>query len=234
MRLLVFLLVIVNVVAFAWFSFQQQMTGSAVEQRQYSAKELSAAKDLQLLSEIDDEVLESRDARIIAQKALPPVMCTLIGVFAESEEAAIYAERLLGHDMPSQQVYMKHLLAPVHWVYIKPEKTRSAAIETLRKLQSERVDSFMVTEGEYSNAISLGYFSKIESAKMIMEQQKAKGYDAHAILKAREEEAIWLALDEVSSPKFSTELLQNFQLENNALKKQEKVCEELASLKVVE
>ncbi len=234
MRVLVFFLVIINAVAFAWFTFQQQVASSESEDLAFSAKALSAAKDLQLLSEIDADELEARDARILAQKALPPPMCALLGVFAESAEAAVFAERLLKHGMPSQQVYMNHTLAPVHWVYIAPAKTRAAAVETLRQLQAERVDSFMVTEGEYMNAISLGYFSKIESAQMIMEQQKAKGYNANAILKAREEEAIWLALDEQATPKFSADLLQNFQLENNALKKQEKVCEELASLKVVE
>ncbi|TBW47510.1 SPOR domain-containing protein [Marinobacter halodurans] len=52
---------------------------------------------------------------------------------------------------------------PYHWVLIPPFPSREAALGRLEELQRAGVDSFLVTEGEYRNAISLGLF---ESKKL--------------------------------------------------------------------
>ena len=231
MRWLVFFLLVSNALMYAWFSFNPRSEAVALN---VSEDIFSKAGSLVLLSELDAKQLKSRDARLkkVVPKAKP--MCVLLGVFPEVVTAKQAAGKLAAHDIVASAVNMMQTLPPVHWVYIAPAVTRDAAIKTLRKLQSAGVDSFMVADGEYANAISLGYFSKIDSARGVMDEKIAEGYDAHAILKSREEEAVFLALDEASSAKFSTDLLENLQLEDKALKKQEKDCETVASLKVIE
>lgn len=50
-----------------------------------------------------------------------------------------------------------------HWVLIPPLASRSDALDKLAELQRAGIDSYLVTEGEYRNAISLGLF---ESEKL--------------------------------------------------------------------
>ncbi|WP_203143795.1 SPOR domain-containing protein [Marinobacter mangrovi] len=52
---------------------------------------------------------------------------------------------------------------PYHWVLIPPFPSREGALKRLEELQRAGVDSFLVTEGAYRNAISLGLF---ESQKL--------------------------------------------------------------------
>lgn len=53
-----------------------------------------------------------------------------------------------------------------HWVLLPPAKSRTEAKETLAKLKSKGIkDYYLVGDGENENAISLGVFSRPESAQ---------------------------------------------------------------------
>ena len=235
MRWLVFFLVILNGLMYAWFTFDRRGNDVAVSAQSNTDRVLAQAKPLVMVAEFADGELAERDLRKPEPEPEPVIeMCLALGPFPEVVSAKQVAGRLPTHGIAAMVVMMDYDLPPVHWVYIEAEATREASLVNLRKLQAARTDSFLVSHGEYENAISLGYFTKIDSARSVMQKQVDAGYKAHAILKTRVEEGYFLIMNSVDSLKFSTELLENIQLENNAVKKQEKPCETVASLKVFE
>lgn len=66
----------------------------------------------------------------------------------------------------------------LHWVYMPAMESRRAASDMLKELHFNGVDSFIVTEGEDENAVSLGYFSSKESAVGLRAKMVNAGYEA--------------------------------------------------------
>ena len=53
----------------------------------------------------------------------------------------------------------------LYWVYIKPEKTRSKAIETGKRLKAKKIkDFYVIRKGEKENGLSLGHFRNKDGA----------------------------------------------------------------------
>lgn len=234
MRWIVFFLLIMNALMYAWFSFDDQNKQAVASKEQAQAFAFDQSPSLILTSEMSAQELQQRDQRKAVPVEAPEPMCAVIGSFPEVVTARQVAGRLVAHNISASIVLMVQELPPVHWVYIEAAETREDNVKILKSLQAKRIDSFLVGDGEYAGAISLGYFSKIDSARSVMDEQIEAGYKAHAILKSRTEEAYFLTMNVVDSAKISTDLMENIQLENKAVKKQEKACKTVASLKVVE
>tara|TARA_R100001440_G_scaffold68956_1_gene90627 strand:- start:148 stop:858 length:711 start_codon:yes stop_codon:yes gene_type:complete len=64
-----------------------------------------------------------------------------------------------------------------HWVLIPPYKTREAALGSLERLQRAGVDSYLVTEGEYKNGISLGLFESERLAQSLNARFQSKNIE---------------------------------------------------------
>lgn len=67
-------------------------------------------------------------------------------------------------------------LPPLHWVIIPPQPL-SAAVEQLRRMQDQGIDSYLVTEGVNTNAISLGLFESRDAAKSVLKKNKRKNFN---------------------------------------------------------
>jgi hypothetical protein len=68
-------------------------------------------------------------------------------------------------------------LAPLHWVLIPPQP-EAVALSQFRDIQRRGIDSYLVTEGENRNAISLGLFESRESAISVLEEKKRQNLNA--------------------------------------------------------
>lgn len=64
-------------------------------------------------------------------------------------------------------------LPPLHWVLIPPQP-EDVALRQFRDIQRQGIDSYLVTEGENRNAISLGLFESRESAISVLEEKNAR------------------------------------------------------------
>ncbi|KAA1170464.1 hypothetical protein FWJ25_18965 [Marinobacter salinexigens] len=62
-------------------------------------------------------------------------------------------------------------LPPLHWVIIPPQPD-AVAQSQFRSIQRQGIDSYLVTEGENRNAISLGLFESREAAISVLEEKK--------------------------------------------------------------
>ena len=68
-------------------------------------------------------------------------------------------------------------LAPLQWVLIPPQP-EAVALSQFRDIQRQGIDSYLVTEGENRNAISLGLFESRESAISVLEEKKRQNLNA--------------------------------------------------------
>ncbi|MCG2581059.1 MAG: hypothetical protein KA296_09310 [Marinobacter sp.] len=68
-------------------------------------------------------------------------------------------------------------LAPLHWVLIPPQPADQAR-KMFRDIQRRGIDSYLVTEGESRNAISLGLFESREAAISVLEEKNRQNLNA--------------------------------------------------------
>jgi hypothetical protein len=85
------------------------------------------------------------------------------------------------------------------WVYLPPLATHKAALDELRKLQRLAVDSFIVSDGEDANAISLGYFSSRDSALGLQQRMEQAGFAAQVRMTSHDITEYWLFLGQTEA-----------------------------------
>ena len=240
MRWLVFFLVVLNFMVLAWFGFQQTQQAQqhvAVEQEQFN---FSKVPSLVTLQEMPQEEIERRDVRLresqpVEVEALGvESSCALIGPYPEHVSAKQAKNRISTASKPADVVEWMRPLPPIYWVYMLPKSSREEALAALKELQAEKIDSFLISDGEYVNGISLGLFSKEDSALKIMEARKAKGYNVTMKLREREEKTYWVAFRQSVPEEFVDSSVAKLSDEFEGVKKQEKSCPDVALLKVIE
>ncbi|ENO14530.1 hypothetical protein J057_13872 [Marinobacter nanhaiticus D15-8W] len=74
---------------------------------------------------------------------------------------------------------------PYHWVIIPPLESRSVALKRLAEFQRAGVDSYLVTKGEYSNAISLGLFESERLAQELNARFQSRNVETVLVNKDR-------------------------------------------------
>lgn len=96
-------------------------------------------------------------------------------------------------------------LPPLHWVLIPPQP-EDVALRQFRDIQRQGIDSYLVTEGENRNAISLGLFESRESAISVLEEKKRQNLNAVLVNFPRNQ--ISYALSFEAEPELAEELVQ--------------------------
>ncbi|WP_240339397.1 hypothetical protein [Marinobacter sp. BW6] len=96
-------------------------------------------------------------------------------------------------------------LAPLHWVLIPPQP-EAVALRQFSDIQRQGIDSYLVTEGENRNAISLGLFESRESAISVLEEKKRQNLNAVLVNFPRNQ--ISYALSFEAEPELAEELVR--------------------------
>lgn len=96
-------------------------------------------------------------------------------------------------------------LSPLHWVIIPPQP-REVALREFQDIQRRGIDSYLVTQGENRNAISLGLFESRESAISVLEEKKRQNLNAVLVNFPRNQ--ISYALTFEAEPELAEELVQ--------------------------
>ncbi len=118
---------------------------------------------------------------------------------------------------------------PVFWVYLKQTKTRADALEQLRKLHVKGIDAFIVAEGPDVNAISLGFFTKKDSADKIQKERKDQGFDALVMQKDRLRDQYWLVLQAAAWGKFDDDLTRELRKDYGEFTRRVRQCSVVAA-----
>lgn len=190
-------LILLNGAYFAW-----QLT-KASEPRQpvaVAAVEAGGAR-LALLSERSDLLAAAQTQPVVedeqAEEPLPTPTgphCFSIGPFTSAGSAGQFAGRMQGQQLQARVDVLKADKVD-YWVFLPAFNSREKAEARLRELKQKGVDSFIVNEAPYANAISLGHFSRRESADELRGRLQVAGISAEyrELTKPGEERWVYVA-----------------------------------------
>ena len=104
--------------------------------------------------------------------------CVRLGWIETAERARrLVAKQPLAEEAGFKVEEVERELPPLHWVLIPPQP-EAVALRQFRDIQRQGIDSYLVTEGENRNAISLGLFESRESAISVLEEKKRQNLNA--------------------------------------------------------
>ncbi|MEP4465664.1 MULTISPECIES: hypothetical protein [Marinobacter] len=112
------------------------------------------------------------------ESVTPPLVCGRLGLISslDTAEALVAGQPMAGEVGLAWQEVTREL-PPFHWVIIPPQPS-AVALKQFRDIQRQGIDSYLVTEGENRNAISLGLFESREAAISVLEEKKRQNLNA--------------------------------------------------------
>lgn len=161
--------------------------------------------------------------------AAPDPWCGELGLF-EQESAA--RDLLPALDAMGFKASLESGTVPVSstfWVHLPPFDSRAEAFARLEELQDAGIDSYYMRTGSMAGGISMGVFSRLESAEQAQRQFARRGYETEIGEVFREEARWWLALRTEDSARLEAASWLAFRAEHSQLLVTENVCEVVAS-----
>lgn len=192
MRWVFLSLVCLNLLVMVWFWRDQAQT------TEVNHKIDSHGQGLILLSEINPKELSYKTKKA-AKNNITEERCYSVGPFKDEDDAKFLGIRAeaLGFDSEMRSLATGGSIE--HWVHIPPLINRQQSLQLLRELQGRGVDSYIITQGELAEGISLGLFRNKESAERLTLKMKAMEYDVVIKEVLRGEKELWLEFPQVST-----------------------------------
>lgn len=191
MRWVFLSLVILNLIVMVWFWRDQ--AGTNMERINEPEQKGEA---LVLLSELDSSDIDYKDIETKTSKAAAN-RCYSVGPLADRIDAKHLKVRAEALGFRSELRGLTTGTSIEHWVHIPPQANRQQSLQLLRELQGRGFDSYIITQGELAEGISLGLFRNETSAKNLT--KKARALDYNVVIKevARGEKELWLEFPQV-------------------------------------
>lgn len=238
MRWLLVILVMCNGIYFLWQNYLVQSEQPVAEPRTVTSA--IAGESLILLSELTDDGSDSQASgasdlpsvvpvEVPAELASSPGICWQIGPFKEAVSGKQVISRLAALDISLSLRSVEIPGEPDYWVHLAPQTSRKIAIKLLKELQAKKIDSFLITEGELANGISLGFFTQQSRANSVYEKRKSQGYAAQIKLVPRTHTELWAVFDAGEYGKFSDVLWDKIKQGNSGLERRKNYCDKIAS-----
>lgn len=234
MRWIVIILLMCNSIYFLW---QFYLVPSEPAYQMPSSQQLELGDPLVLISERaagelsgeGEKPLENQSPEDIAPpEPVEPPVCLMIGPFKEEVTGRQVVARLAALDIHPEMEELSSPGKPNYWVHIPPQSSRKVAIKLLRELQSKNIDSFLITKGELENGISLGIFTKLESAEQVSSQRGGEGYDVKILTMPNYRKELWAVFDDQQTVKFSDALWEIISEGNSGLQRRKNYCDKIA------
>jgi hypothetical protein len=231
MRWIVIILLVVNGIYYLW---QNYLVPPEIHMPVVQLERQVSAARINLLAEVEDK------ERLAHKKQPKPEsesghgqeseVCWMIGPVAEMVSAKQLVDRLSALDIVAD---VKELVVPgepTFWVHIPPLPSRKLALQKLRELQRLKIDSFLVTEGENTNAISLGFFSARERANKVMLRRIEQGYNAVIDDVPRSRTELWLVAKDDEYQKIAKPVWEKINQGNVSQERRKNFCKTIASM----
>lgn len=238
MRWILIVLLMCNGIYFLWHNYMSGSRERMSEQQVYQPsgdvkaqiellKEASQVQEK--LATAPQGVTGNTVGETTAQKT-SRAECLLIGPFKEMVSAKQVQGRLKSQDITLRIASIAVEGRPDYWVHIAPQVSRKAAIKLLRELQSKKIDSFLITDGELENGISLGFFTRKSLAQQVYDDRIKQGYKAIIREVPRTLTQIWAVYDIGKNGNLSAEVWEIIKEGNNGLQRRKNYCDKIASL----
>jgi cell division septation protein DedD len=122
----------------------------------------------------DDEVANS-DGVAAAPAPLQP-WCANTALFPDQAAAAAFAQGLIDLGAEASLEQGQTPVSSTWWVYLPPFAVEAEARAVLAELQGKGIDSYYMRSGDMTGGISLGVYSREESARIAQRQLAGQGY----------------------------------------------------------
>jgi cell division septation protein DedD len=221
MRWMFLWLVVLNLFYYVWH--QQQVPLRVTEIAPLDMAQ-SSKRDIRLLSESSAPV---RREAAVAEEA--EAVCLFLGSFEQMPEASAVEQRLLSLDIRSQVQSVDAAAGVDYWVYLPPLASRQASLRQLRELQARKIDSYIITQGDLANGISLGIFPRSDSAGSVMQRLREAGYEPLLRELTRAHRSFWVRIAPESRRLADDSLLERLAFDFKGLQHQLMPCEGVAS-----
>lgn len=176
------------------------------------------------------ESLKEPSSQEITEAIEQTHQCLALGPFHSSDLIDQVQQRLFSLGIESRERANKNTQAADYWVHIPSLSSREGAIRLLRELQAQNIDSFVITQGELANGISLGLFSKYESAKSVRRRLINAGYPVEIKTLPQEPESWWLELGVGAEDRLDDYFWDELVKQVPNIKKAKKSCKRIASI----
>jgi len=180
----------------------------------------------------EDKLRLLSEAKPQARRNLPDVVsdsCIFLGGFDDEAVALAVRQRLLSLDIEAVVAPMDEAAGVDYWVYLPPLVSRQASLRQLHELQSRNVDSYIITVGDLSNGISLGIFSRQDSAEGVVSRLRAIDYSASIRELPRSHRRYWAQISRVGKGPLSNTLLSELKRSFPGFEQQQMPCSSIAT-----
>lgn len=186
---------------------------------------------LKLLSESGQAV--SAQSSTASAPATEP-LCWMLGPLAEEVSAKQVQLRFQSQEIEADLREIETTTGLDYLLYIGPFASRDEGLARLRELHGEGVDSFLITRGSLSNAISLGLFSSVAQAETALEAYKGQGYDAHIRENERTAAQQWLVVPMAAAEALDLTFWDELSRDFAGLERKQNWCNSIASADGIE
>jgi hypothetical protein len=167
MRWIFFSLLLVNL---SYLAYEFSQPEGIKTQETVDVSVVSGAAPIKLLAELKQP--ETR--KVVVNTDIKSPLCWAVGPYQVELDAQNVYARMLAVDIPASVDRQLVVVKEEFWVYLPPLSNKKQAIRKLKELQKREIDSFIITEGELANGISLGLFSKQSSVDRLVSELKKK------------------------------------------------------------
>src|SRR5690606_14367764 len=151
MRWVFLLLLVLNLFYYVW---HQQQAPLRVKEVEPMALYHGSKQGLRLLDASDRTRVRPELSQPAAQTA--DQTCLFLGSFQQEEGARQVEQRLMALDIQAEVRAVDAAAGLDYWVYLAPLASRQASLRQLKELQARKIDSYIITQGDLANGISLG------------------------------------------------------------------------------
>lgn len=222
-------LMLANIVYFGW----NFISANQAPVRVLSTPVQQEGRPIVLLAErrqeapVEQEQTPEEEKEVVAQPVIemPAEQCFNVGPFQSPASAEGFSVRMGGKGFLAR-VEQRKAEGKDYWIYVPPFTNRAKAEERLRELRSKGIESFIVGEGSFVNAISLGHFSKKELADAFRDKMTAAGVVAEYREMANEGRVSWVYVAPGARGRNLRGAVEGEILRNTSLRKEVAACEE--------
>lgn len=223
MRWFFLLLLVLNLFYYVW---HQQQAPLRVKEVEPMALYQGAQQGLHLLDAADR-------AKVRPESPSPSVAvqgetCLYLGSFQQEEGARQVEQRLMALDIQAQVRSVDAAAGLDYWVYLAPLASRQASLRQLKELQARKIDSYIITQGDLANGISLGIFPRSDSAESVMLRLRDAGYEPLLRELPRAQRSFWVRVAP-ESRRLADDALPQLAADFRELQHQIMPCENVAS-----
>ena len=134
--------------------------------------------------------------------------CFIVGPYAQNIDATSAVMQLKERGLQAKIRSQQEQIAKGYWVYIPPLPNREEAKKMMREMQRNNVESFIVTKGNKTNAVSVGIYGELVAAEARRDELRAKGFAVELEERASTSTEFWVQVPVNSEKEMLSEIEQ--------------------------